>query len=75
MNEAEARALAREIMGTPRWEFAYAEEQPFGNRDWWVKAHHDAMKQHPGASRSPYPVAIMTSREDWEAERAKWGKL
>jgi hypothetical protein len=71
MTEAQARSLADEIDTEPGW-MAWAEEEPFlnrGHRDWWVKAHHTAM---PATPMHPYPVALIASRADWDAARARW---
>jgi hypothetical protein len=68
LNEAEARALAREILRCPGW-MAYAAQQPFLNsgctRAWWVRAHYSGMHL-----RQMVPI---TSRAEWEAARLRWG--
>jgi hypothetical protein len=74
MNQAEARELANEINRHPGW-LARAEEKPFANRDnheWWVKANHNSM---PATQRNPYPVELISSREEWEEARTKWGEI
>lgn len=74
MTREEARELAREINRYPGW-LAHAEEQPFldrDNHDWWVKAHHDSMNSRATLT-NPYPVLPITSREEWDEARIKWG--
>lgn len=74
MTKAEAQALAREINQYPGW-LAHPEEQPFldrDNHDWWVKAHHDSMKQLVGRP-NPFPILPISSREEWDEARNKWG--
>jgi hypothetical protein len=67
LTEAEARALAREILRRPGW-VAYAAQQPFlssgSTHAWWERARHVKM----GFGE----ILPITSRAQWEAAHARW---
>jgi hypothetical protein len=67
LDEAAARALAREILRCPGW-VAYAAQQPFPTSSstyaWWVRARHVRMRFGE--------ILPITSRAQWEIARQQW---